>query len=240
MARLPRLYAPGVVQYLVQRATVDRTLFADADDYQGFLSLCADAARRHGFAIHAYALSAREVHLLGTPTGPASSGALLQAVGRVFVPAVNRRTGRTGPLWERRYRSTLVDDALVLAAMRHVETQTAEAWSSRHHHLGTRQDPAIVDHGNYWALSDTPFGRQAAYGRWLDDAVDPAFERRLGDAVQRGWAVGSPAFLAGLDENANRRSTPLQRGRPRKIPAIVSPNKSQISEAADEIGYDPK
>ena len=248
MARLPRLHAPDAIQYLVQRATPGRTLFIDADDVVSFIRLLASACRQHGFALHAYALTPSEVHLLGTPAGPESSGDVLQAIGRAFVPGINRKADRTGALWERRYRSTIVDPELVLQVMRVVEAHAVEAGggmgppsSSRAHHIGIRQDAFLTDHACYWALSDTPFERQAIYRDWSASAPEPAFVARVRHAVEYGWALGSEAFLASLDETANRRVLPLKRGRPRKhsVDVEVSPIKGLVESLSQQKGSDP-
>lgn len=230
MARLPRLYAPATVQYVVQKPVAGRELFVDAADYTLFLDLLQDAVRTHGVALHAYVLMPREIRLLATPSRPESIARLMQAIGRRYVPHLNRRTNRDGPLWDRRYRSTLIDaDEFLLPSMRHVEGRPVAAslvgeaaawpWSSHGHHVGREQQPFVSDHARYWALSDTPFERQAAY---RDLAAMPLSEEaagRIHAAVERGWALGGSSFVAALDESVNRRAQPLKRGR-KRAPAV--------------------
>lgn len=233
MARLPRLYAPAVVQHVIQRAATDRRFFVDADDYALFLDLMRDAARTEGLAVHAYVLLPGEIQVLGTPSSADSIPRTLQAIGRRYVPHANRKAGRDGPLWDRRYRSTLVDAAeFLFPAMRFVEGRPVEAdlvadvddwpWSSRGHHVGRVQQPLVTDHLGYWALSDTPFERQAAYRTLSGHALDDATRRRISDAVERGWVLGGPGFTASIEGALNRRAHPLPRGRPRKV-RLVEP-----------------
>lgn len=227
MARLPRLYAPSTVHCVVQRPVAGRSLFLDADDYALFVRLMVDAVRAERLALHAYVLLPGEVALLGTPARADTLPLVLQAIGRRYVPHLNRKAGRDGPLWDRRFRSALVDDGHVVAAMRQLERRpVAEGfvsrpddwpWSSAPHHVGRAADAAVSDHGRYWAMSDTPFGRQNAYARFVGAASDPAFDRALVAAVDRGWAFGDDAFVARLEGLANRRVAPLPRGRPRKV-----------------------
>ncbi len=228
MARLARLHAPGIPHYVVQRAAPGRTVFADDDDYRHFVALLADAVREHGVALHAYALVPDEVRLLATPPDAASLSRLVQAIGRRYVPFVNRRGGRDGPLWRGRFRSTLIDpDAFLIAAMLHVEQRPRALgvvpdgggwhWSSERHHAGEEQQSFVVDHARYWSLSNTPFERQALYREALATLQPPALAARIDQAVDRGWALGDAAFVDAISASATRRATPRRPGRPRSI-----------------------
>ena len=229
MARLPRLYAPDVVQHVVQRPLEGRLLFGDPDDYLFFTDLLEEAVYLHAVALHAYVLLPGEVRLLATPPQPESIARLMQTIGRRYVPHLNRKTNRRGALWDRRYRSTLIDaDAFLLPSMRFIEGRpvaaalVAEAgewrWSSHSHHIGREQRSFLIDHGHYWALSDTPFGRQALYRDLAAAAVAGDVAHRIDEAVERGWVMGDEAFVATLRGTINRRPSPLPRGRPRRAP----------------------
>jgi putative transposase len=226
MARLPRLYAPAIVQHVVQRPADGRRLFVDADDYLFFTALLADAVRAHGVALHAYVLLPLQFRLLATPRDAEAIARTVQAVGRSYVPHLNRRTGSLGPLWGHRYRSTLVDaDAFLIPSMQFVERQpVADAmvatpdqwrWSSHGHHAGHEQQPFLHDHARYWALSDTPFERQAIYRALAEAPADAQLDRRIESAADHGWILGDAAFVASIESGLNRRGSPLPRGRPR-------------------------
>ena len=226
MARLPRLYAPGIVQHVLQRPAHGRLLFTDDEDYRVFINLLAQAVRTHALDLHAYVLLPSQLRLLVTPPDANALSRAMQAIARVYVPHINRKTGRDGALWSRRYRSTLIDaDRYLLAAMRHVERlPVVDAlvvhpadwrWSSHAHHVGLEQQPFIHDHARYWSLSDAPFERQAAFREWVDGPIDPDLTRRLDDTVETGWMLGEDPSLEAVDR-ANRRTQPLSRGRPAK------------------------
>ena len=224
MARLPRLYAPGTVQYVLQRPASGRSLFLDADDYALASRILEDATRAHGVAVHAYALLPQELRLLATPADAESIARAMQAIGRRYVPHLNRKAGRSGALWDRRYRSTLVDPAAwLIAAMRHIEHRPVALghaldpaqwrWSSHAHHAGLGQEAWIQDHAAYWALSNTPFERQAAYRDLSATPLDTARAARIEAAVENGWVLGDDAYATGLQPLVNRRLRPLPRGR---------------------------
>lgn len=227
MARLPRLYAPDVVQRIAQRASEGRLLFDSADDYRYFVELLRQAAGVHGLAIHAYALLPRQIHLLATPSHVDAVARTMQAIGRRFVPYMNRQAGRLGPLFDRRYRSTLIDaERYLLTCMRQLETQPVDQglaltphewrWSSYRHHAGLEQETFLVDHPLYWALRNTPFERQAAYRSLVEAPLDAGTAATIERATEKGWALGGEAFLQFLSAQATRRTTPRRRGRPPK------------------------
>lgn len=228
MARLPRLYAPDIVQHVLQRPVRGRALFTDADDYALFIDLLGKAVRTHGIDLHAYVLLPSQVRLLATPATAQSIPRAMQAIGRCYVPHLNQKT-QAGALWDRRYRSTLLDaDRYLLAAMRHlerlpvVESLVARPddwrWSSHAHHVGGGQQAFVHDHAAYWSLSDMPFERQAAYRRWTDAPLDADLSARIDATVEAGWVLGDTAFNRDLATVVSRRTDPRSRGRPRKTP----------------------
>lgn len=226
MARLPRLFVPGLPQLLLQRANNRMPLFADDADHERYLSDLREAARESSVAIHAYVLMPDHVHLLVTAPQEGASGAMMQRLGRRYVRYFNDRHQRSGTLWEGRYRSTVVEpSAWLLACYRYVELNPLRdglvsdpvhyGWSSCGHHLGVGHDPLISDHGLYWALGNTPFERQASYRRMLDAGSPVAELDAIRYAAHRGWMLGDePAAQPGASV-ANRRGRPLSRGRPR-------------------------
>ena len=87
-------------------------------------------------------------------------------------------------------------------------------WSSYQHHVGIKSDPLITDHGLYWALGNTPFEREAAYRRLIEEGLDEQEVRMLSEATLKGWALGSDQFKSGLERQVRRRVQPSRRGRP--------------------------
>ncbi len=230
MSRLPRLVAPGLPHHLIQRGNNRQAIFVDATDCGRFVGDLARLAGEHGLAIHAYVLMPNHVHLLATPASRESMSRVMQALGRCYVRWFNARHGRTGTLWEGRYRSTVVEtDRYLLACMRYldmnpvrsglVDDPGAYRWSSHRHYLGLAVDALVTEHPAYWALGNTPFERQMAYRRMFD-ATPPAGEiDAIRAATQRGWALGEGDFLRDVESAGGRRARPLRSGRPRKTGA---------------------
>src|SRR5258706_3754062 len=128
MARLPRLVVPGRLHLLLQRRHGVGPVFGSDDDFAAYRSALVEAAAEHGVAIHGYALLPSQVLLLLTPASAMGPSRMLQAVGRRFGADYNRRHGRSGALWEGRFRTTVVDaEAPLLDCPRYVASGAQRA-----------------------------------------------------------------------------------------------------------------
>jgi putative transposase len=227
VARLPRLSVPGFPHLLVQRGVAGQPAFRDEADFQFMLGELRSLGRRHAVSIHAYALMPDHFYLLLTPADAWALSVSMQALGRRYVRDFNQRHGRSGTLWQARFRCTVIDpERFLLPCTLFVELGPARAqlvadaklypWSSLPHHLGLRVDPAVAEHGEMWKLGNTPFERQAAYRRLSEAGLPESDVGRIHNAVEHGWALGDAAFLRDLASRTGRRLAPLPVGRPRR------------------------
>ena len=230
MARLPRLTVPGFVHHALQRGNNREAIFRDAQDYEHMLALLASQSRKHRVAVHAYVLMPNHLHLLATPETAEGVPRLMQALGRGYVRQFNRRHGRSGTLFEGRYRSTLIEaERYLLPGMVYLDLNPVRAglvaqaadwsWSSHGHYAGLQPQEWLAPPPPYWALGNTPFAREAAYANLVRTGLTDDERQALGHAVHAGWALGSPDFVAQLQRLTDRRLTPLAAGRPRKAQA---------------------
>lgn len=223
MARLPRLILPGH-PHLLRHCCRDETVVR-LDDLNAFVYLKAlnAAAGEADVKIHAYRVLNSEVRALCTPADAGGLARMMQGVTRRFTAALKARR-QDGPLWRGRYGSAVVEQSHVLACMRVVEGAAAD-WiddlssgrSSAGHHLGHLRASAISEHLCYWQLGNTPFEREAAYRKLLEQPLADDLIQKVVQAVDRGWAIGSGEFARGLMEQTGRRMVPLPRGRPKTL-----------------------
>jgi REP element-mobilizing transposase RayT len=228
MARLARLYVPDQPQHVILRGLDQQPAFVDDQDYELFIDCLKAAARDHHLAVHAWVLMPGAVQLLVTPSDESSLPKAMQAVGRRYVAHFNRRYARRGTLWEGRYRATVIEgERFFLLASRVVELAPVRShlvtapedyrWSSYRHHIGLTVDSLITDHPLYWALGNTPFERQRAYRELCEQTLDERETTQLMQATLKGWVLGSDTYRDWASRTANRRVSPLPRGRPRKV-----------------------
>jgi len=227
MARQPRLVVPGQPHYLVQRGHNGQAVFVDDDDRGLFLALLGEAAKAQRVPLHAHALLPAEIHLLVMPVQAESLSRMMQTLGRRYVAVFNRRHGRSGTLWEGRFRTAVLESGpCTLACMQFIDslewqrgvagTLEGALWSSTPHRLGGRRNPMVSDPPEFWRLGNTPFEREAAYRALLVAGVDATAVVQLDKAALAGRAWGSSTFLARLSASTGRSTQARRRGRPTK------------------------
>ena len=228
MARLARLYVPKQPQHVILRGLDQQPAFVDEQDYELFVDCLKAASRDHHLDIHAYVLMPGAVQLLVTPSDETSLPKAMQAVGRRYVAHFNRRYARRGTLWEGRYRATVIEgERYFLLASRVIELCPVRAqlvgvpedyrWSSYRHHIGLTVDSLVTDHPLYWSLGNTPFERQRAYKELCEQPLDEREANELQQATLKGWVLGGDSYREWAARAANRRVSPLPRGRPKKV-----------------------
>ena len=234
MARLPRLTVPGYPHHIIQRGNNRQRIVVDDLDRQRLLDLWHEHALALGVDIHAYVIMDNHFHLLATPHETDSLPLMMQAVGRSYVRYYNLRHGRTGALWEGRYRSNLIEsERYLLACMIYIDLNPVRAgmvasprdfrWSSHRHHIGLASDKLVKQHALYWELGDTPFGREAAYAAMVEDGLDRRTHDELTTSTLKGWALGSDTFISKVQKNTPRRVVKDRAGRP-----ISNPRKRSV------------
>lgn len=228
MARLPRLTLPDHLHHVIQRGNNRQPIFCSAGDYQAMLDLLAQQARRYGVAVHAYVLMPNHFHLLVTPALGGQLPQMMQAVGRSYVRAFNAAHGRSGTLWEGRYRSTLLQpERYLLACMAYFDLNPVRSgaaaaasdypWSSFRHYAGLRHDAWLAPHPLYWALGNTPFSREAAYTDLVQIGIPVAQQEALTRSALSGWVLGDADYVAQMQKRVERRLTMARPGRPQVV-----------------------
>lgn len=226
MARLPRFDLPDQPQHVIQRGNNRATIFRDAADYRFYLNRLAAAAVRHDCEVHAYVLMTNHVHLLLTPHRERAIGKVMQAVGRLYVPYYNRRYGRTGTLWEGRYRATIIDtERYLLTCMRYIELNPVRAgmvaspeeyaWSSYRHNALGEPDILITVHTLYRLLGESEVERRAAYRGLFGTRISEKSAAAIREATNKAWALGDEGFKQVVAQRLKRPASPRPRGRRR-------------------------
>ena len=140
MARPLRIEYPGAVYHVTSRGNEKKPVFKDDSDRLNFLNTLQHANKRYNWLCHAYCLMTNHYHLLiETPDGNLSIG--MRQVNGVYTQLFNNRHGRTGHLFQGRYKAILIQkDSHLLEVCRYVvlnpvrakmvETPEAYPWSS--------------------------------------------------------------------------------------------------------------
>lgn len=226
MPRMKRLDLPGVAQHVVQRGNDRQACFFQEMDYVRYLQDLREASLRYACRVHAYVLMTNHVHLLVTPAEAGAVSRMMQAVGRRYVRYVNDTCGRTGTLWEGRYRSSLVDDEhYLLACYRYIELNPVRArmvsapceyrWSSYAANADGVHDPLVVQHTAYRDLAAEPTRRLMHYREFVVQATSEGEIAAIRLHIQRQRALGSDRFQSQIERILQRRARIGKPGRPK-------------------------
>ena len=229
MPRRPRLVLPHIPLHLIQRGNNRQVCFVADEDYRFYLDWLAEYAGKTGCRIHAYVLMTNHVHLLVSADRGGAPGALMKALGQRYVQYFNRTYRRSGTLWERRYRSCLIQAVdYLLACQRYIELNPVRAgmvehpadypWSSYRANAQGEEDALVTPHEIYIGLGLKADSRQVAYRELFSCELEPGLVDRIRQASNGNFALGSTRFADEIAAALGRRVTPGKSGRPRKLP----------------------
>lgn len=210
---------------MVQRGNNRLPCFLDDEDRQRYLQCLRQALLRFGCRLHAYVLISNHVHLLLTPGEAGALSRMTHPFGRNYVRSFNGRHGRTGTLWERRYKACLVDsENYFLACSRYIELNPVRAWmvaqpgdypcSSYGANTAGKCEPWISPHSEYLALGSDPETRAAAYRALFAEALPDDLVLEIHSYLQQQRVLGTDRFRAWVEARTGRFSTVRPAGRP--------------------------
>ncbi|HLS86117.1 MAG TPA: transposase [Burkholderiales bacterium] len=219
MPRHARVVVPQMPLHIVQRGNNRMDCFADDGDRLVYLRLLGDGLSRFGCALHAYCLMTNHVHLLVTPPSVEAAAGLMHVVSQRYAQYFNRKNGRTGTLWEGRFRSSLIaSPSYLIACYRYIECNPVRAglaphpvvyrWSSHRANAGVACDPILAPHEEWAALG------ARAYRQLFATELDANALQRIRESLNGGFPLGFEEevmpLLPGL------RIAPGRPGRPRR------------------------
>lgn len=240
MARQCRYDLSEVAQHVIQRGNNRCVIFVCEDDCAYFKDLLVESGERYAVDFHAYVLMTNHAHFLITPHEVGAVGRLLQSLGRRYVQYFNRRYGRSGTLWEGRYRATVVDsDGYLMACYRYIELNPVRAglvrrpedfvWSSFRRNASGAADALVTTHPIFDGLGPDANGRQTAYRKLFNHDLDSDMLNAVREATNKGWVLGGSDFTRKIDELVSRQVNPTSRGGDRKSAEFRQTRVSQIN-----------
>ena len=225
MPRRARVALGGVPWHIVQRGNNRGTCFFDDDSRRRFLRILAELAPRWDCQIHAWVLMTNHFHLLLTPEHAGGPAGLMKNLGQRHVQSTNRRFGRTGSLWEGRFRSALAQDgAYVINCYRYIELNPVRAgivehpadfpWSSYRHNGEAEPSDMLAPHPDYLALGESAGKRAEHYRSLLAAGLDASQMTAIRDSTNGNFVFGGEEFSARIAAALGRRVVPARPGRP--------------------------
>ena len=225
MPRRARMYLPDYTYHIFQRGNNREPCFVERENYQFYLDLWQECAKRYGVAVHAYCLMTNHVHFLVTPAQPDSISRVTRVVGSRYAYYFNQRYKRTGTLWEGRHKSSLVQgDRYFLACSRYIELNPVAAglvtkseayrWSSYMANAWGR-DSNLVHHDEYLRLGIDKTSRCYAYRELFRDRLTDRDVHLIEEANRYCQPVGGERFRRLIEREYGIKLGQSSRGRPR-------------------------
>jgi putative transposase len=238
MPRRSRLRLAGLPVHIVQRGVNRAICFGEDADRLLYLTLLENAVRKQACSLHAYVLMSNHVHLLLTAIDPDSPSRMMKSLGERYVPAFNKRHGRTGTLWEGRFRSVIVDSgSYLLRSQRYIESNPVRAGMVRHprdyswssYRANAEGEPSMLlsPHPEYLRLAGQEDERLRVYRRFFATAAGGEELERMRNCINSGSPLGDAEFLRQLEGRTGRRLSPDRGGRPRKREATSGPDTAE-------------
>lgn len=227
MPRLGRTILPDYPHHVVQRGHNRQVVFAEPRDFERYLDTLIEFKHIYGVKVYAYCLMTNHVHLLVVPEEIAGLGRLMKRLAGRQTRYHNRLEGRSGTLWEGRYKSSPVDsDEYLLACARYIElnplrarmvaTPEAYRWSSCRNRLGLTHNEWLDHDPCYLALGENRAQRQERYRQFLYAAIPEGESTLIREAVQRGQLTGHGGFVDKVEKILGKRIDKRSPGRPAK------------------------
>ena len=233
MARRPRLQYPGAIYHVMSRGNRKAPIFDDDADRGRFFETLDTARHRYGARIYEACQMTNHYHLLlATPRGNLSN--FMQYLNGVFSQTSNRRHGRTGHLFEGRFRSIVVQrDSYLRRVSKYIVLNPVRAgvvsdvaawrWSTFRATAGLEPPPAWLD--TQWideAFNAPTHGEsQERYRTWVHEPRRPMRKGGLDGVV-----YGTRSFERSVLDEARRAWT--DRPLPRALGALARPSLGEL------------
>jgi putative transposase len=127
MARPLRIEYPGAFYHVTSRGNERKRIFSAKADYYQFKDYLKNAQEKYGCRLHCYVLMQNHYHLvIETPEGNLSQ--VMQYLNGSYTGFFNHRTGRSGHLFQGRYKAILVEvDSYLLQLSRYIHLNPVRA-----------------------------------------------------------------------------------------------------------------
>jgi putative transposase len=225
MPRPPRQLAAGVCYHVLNRGNDRGWLFRKPADFQAFLAILVDAAKRFDVDLLCWCLMSNHWHLV---VRPRTDRALIDFMRWLTITHVRRHrahySSHSGHLYQGRYKSFPVEqDDYFLALCRYVEANALRAglvtraerweWSSLWQREHSASEPK---------LSDWPVQRPAGWLAIVNEPMPKEQAEAVWTSLRRDRPLGSEKWVRRIAAKLGLEQTLKSIGRPRKPPDRLS------------------
>jgi putative transposase len=188
-------------------------IFESEEDRRAYLLFLSEEADRNGLDILAWCLMTNHVHFVAVPYSETSLARGFGEAHRRYTRMKNFAQGVRGYLFQGRFNSSVLDEKLLLAAVRYVELNPVRAamapsawdypWSSAAFHTGRMDsDPLVKERTLSGLITD--------WEEYLAGGMSQEHDQ-LRMATQTGRPAGDETFIAKVADLTGRD---LRKGKP--------------------------
>lgn len=204
MARPLRIEYEGAVYHITSRGNERKKIFFGERDYEKFKSYLREAHEKYGCLVHGCVLMANHYHLLlETPNGNLSQ--LMHYVNGSYTNYINRKRGRSGHLFQGRYKAILVErDSYLLELSRYVHLNPVRAkvvakpeeypYSSYRSYVSREKEDLVTRDLIWGMISKTRKDAPKSYREFVERAIGEELESPLKN-VYGGVILGRGSFI---------------------------------------------
>jgi putative transposase len=179
----PRFEIVGAIYHVNGKAVHGIKLFADESDRALFIRLLVMQARKSGWCVLAYSLMTSHFHVLLRLDKPELSSGF-QRLNSVYARLYNKRHGRRGALWQRRYFDSVIEsESHLYEAIRYIALNAPRAhaceaaeewpWCGYGASIGTAPPDPLVDEAELLRLFGSSRKEARERLRWFVEEADP-------------------------------------------------------------------
>jgi len=217
--RIPRGQQGGYAYHVINRGNGRATVFHKSQDYEAFVSLLAEAKRRHPVKLFGFCLMPNHFHLVLEPAHQAALSQFMQWLLTSHVRRYHKHYGSSGHIWQGRFKSFPVQrDEHLTTVLRYVLqnpvraglSNTAEEWR-----WSSLRKPQLIE--------PCPVGDGSQSLEQLTESVEEEQLAAVRECLNRQRPFGKLDWQAEIASRFGLGSTLRPRGRPR------SEKKSSLS-----------
>ncbi len=170
--RKPRIHYFGALYHVIVRGNNKAHIFEKEEEKENYTDIIKLYKKKYHFLVYAYCIMDNHAHLL-IEVGDIKLSKVMQSIQQVYTQGYNKKHGRTGHVFEQRYKAFLCDkDNYLLELVRYIHQNPVKAnipkaitykWSSHNEYIG---QPDFTDTG--FVLSLFSEKKSMAIKRYLE------------------------------------------------------------------------
>lgn len=240
MTRPIRIEFSGALYHVTSRGDRREKIYDDDTDMIQFLEILGRVVADFNWVCHAYCLMTNHYHLvIETPDANLSKG--MRQLNGVFTQSSNRRHGRSGHLFQGRYKAILVDaDTHLMELTRYVVLNPVRAgmvkkpgdwsWSSYNAMTGEATSPIWLATDGLLALFSTH--REAAIKSYIEFVKQGVSQESIWHELKRQIFLGDDDFVLQMQDKIKSKSEDVNFPKAQRKAPALSLSEYQKSHAS--------